>query len=567
MSNKTMKQRIALVAVSALTAGVLSVASAPVANAAAFTADTMIITTGQAVNLICADTSTTTTQSATIPKTSAGITIQTTAVGVNASDDKTAYAVVTGPGSISAVGSLWSLVSATEASAADLGAESAAADTRVTIKPSGVGTIKVSLSSTDTSAVLDVITITVVDSCGGGTYSAATSLFTIVDVLEADSDETAATTWATNANNIDTLNENLVVNAGTGYIRFKLLDEYGVDLGDKALIASVSSGCVVGLAAITSSAPSIATTSSTAVLSDDGADNIIAVEQATDDVPATCTVTASWNGITVGTKTFSIQGAPAKITVSDVTVGYRGSTGSLRATVTDAAGNALASKTVTGSTTEATNVASASVATVSGMSASTAAVTGKTPALADGSNLNYTCTSKGGAAKLTVRVAADAGSTTYITSAPFDVYCGEQAVDTFTLAMDKASYSPGEIATLTVSAKGAYGTPVYTLAQMGAAVAAGFGGMEFVTAPTTADYFNSGLGTRTYQLKVGTTEGAFVGTFKLTAATDTAAKTVQYKIASSTATVSNADVLKSIVALIASINKQIQALQKLILKR
>ena len=35
MSTKTMKQRIALVAVSALTAGVLSVASTPAANAAA----------------------------------------------------------------------------------------------------------------------------------------------------------------------------------------------------------------------------------------------------------------------------------------------------------------------------------------------------------------------------------------------------------------------------------------------------------------------------------------------------------------------------------------------------
>jgi hypothetical protein len=46
-----------------------------------------------------------------------------------------------------------------------------------------------------------------------------------------------------------------------------------------------------------------------------------------------------------------------------------------------------------------------------------------------------------------------------------------------------------------------------------------------------------------------------------------AAATVPYKIAGTTATVSNADVLKSIVALIASINKQIQALQKLILKR
>jgi hypothetical protein len=43
--------------------------------------------------------------------------------------------------------------------------------------------------------------------------------------------------------------------------------------------------------------------------------------------------------------------------------------------------------------------------------------------------------------------------------------------------------------------------------------------------------------------------------------------TVPYSIKSSSSVVSNAEVLKSIVALIASINKQIQALQKLILKR
>jgi len=46
-----------------------------------------------------------------------------------------------------------------------------------------------------------------------------------------------------------------------------------------------------------------------------------------------------------------------------------------------------------------------------------------------------------------------------------------------------------------------------------------------------------------------------------------AAVVAPYKIALTTAAVSNADVLKSIVALIASINKQIAALQKLILKR
>jgi glutaredoxin 2 len=53
----------------------------------------------------------------------------------------------------------------------------------------------------------------------------------------------------------------------------------------------------------------------------------------------------------------------------------------------------------------------------------------------------------------------------------------------------------------------------------------------------------------------------------LTGVTTDTAKAVKYSVKASTSTVSNADVLKSIVALIASINKQIQALQKLILAR
>ena len=132
--------------------------------------------------------------------------------------------------------------------------------------------------------------------------------------------------------------------------------------------------------------------------------------------------------------------------------------------------------------------------------------------------------------------------------------------------MDKASYAPGEVATLTVSGKDANGFPVNTTDTLGT-VEYSFGGMTAVTAPTASDKFSSGAGVKTYTFAVGTSEGSFVGTFKITGSTDTSAKTVQYKVAPSTATVSNADVLKSIVALIASINKQIQALQKLILKR
>jgi hypothetical protein len=69
---------------------------------------------------------------------------------------------------------------------------------------------------------------------------------------------------------------------------------------------------------------------------------------------------------------------------------------------------------------------------------------------------------------------------------------------------------------------------------------------------------------------VGSTEGAYnaIVSIPVINAYDLGGKdqTVSYKV-SGTGAVSNADVLKSIVALIASINKQIQALQKLILKR
>ncbi len=70
-------------------------------------------------------------------------------------------------------------------------------------------------------------------------------------------------------------------------------------------------------------------------------------------------------------------------------------------------------------------------------------------------------------------------------------------------------------------------------------------------------------------LSTGITEGTYTSTVDFTSLTAVAASvaTPTYKVGTGTTAVSNADVLKSIVALIASINKQIQALQKLILKR
>ena len=78
-------------------------------------------------------------------------------------------------------------------------------------------------------------------------------------------------------------------------------------------------------------------------------------------------------------------------------------------------------------------------------------------------------------------------------------------------------------------------------------------------------------GTSTYTLTVGTTSGLTAGTYtgvvEFTAPALGVTSTPTYKLTTGGDTTSNADVLKSIVALIASINKQIQALQTLILAR
>jgi hypothetical protein len=61
--------------------------------------------------------------------------------------------------------------------------------------------------------------------------------------------------------------------------------------------------------------------------------------------------------------------------------------------------------------------------------------------------------------------------------------------------------------------------------------------------------------------------GTYAGVVTFTSPALGTTQALKYSIVDQSGTVSNAEVLKSIVALIASINKQIQALQKLILQR
>ena len=77
-------------------------------------------------------------------------------------------------------------------------------------------------------------------------------------------------------------------------------------------------------------------------------------------------------------------------------------------------------------------------------------------------------------------------------------------------------------------------------------------------------------GIKTFQFVVGSDEGDFqavVGVPDVSARSGQANLAVAYKVAKTTAGTTNEDVLKAIVSLIASINKQIAALQKALLRR
>ena len=158
-----------------------------------------------------------------------------------------------------------------------------------------------------------------------------------------------------------------------------------------------------------------------------------------------------------------------------------------------------------------------------------------------------------------------------ITSPAFTARCADDPY-TYTASFDKAAYTQGEIATLSVKFLDSKGNAANSLDTPGT-VQMILPFMTLVTSTGSATVLPDANGVKTYTMTVGTsvglTAGTYTGIIDFTALTaDAAVKaTPTYKISTGGDTTTNADVLKSIVALIASINKQIQALQKLILKR
>jgi len=242
-----------------------------------------------------------------------------------------------------------------------------------------------------------------------------------------------------------------------------------------------------------------------------------------------------------------------------------GGAGVFTVVAADSAGNVVIPTSTTAFSADAATLGT----TVQAMSVNNAATSASSTSAHAASTGVWTCGATAGEAKVKLNY-TNAGSGKVVSSDAFTARCADNPY-TYTASFDKASYVQGELATLTVQFLDSKGNKANTVTAHGALTAT----TPMLTAVTgfTDTVANKTDGTRVYTFTVGLatgiTAGSYTGIIDYASLTAVAAvkATPAYKVSTGSTDVSNADVLKSIVALIASINKQIQALQKLILKR
>jgi len=628
MSKMTMRKRIAIIAASTLTAGMLSVVATPVANAnnpagtqnAAATngqldnslfVATASNTTGAAVGLattssgtgsigagnsmrsiglLAKDTSSGTAQTmvvlpgasialyaqatTSVAFTTTGGSFNTTRGGTGAltyqySNDLKTTLIPSILSSATAVATIWTAPST-------VGTYTVSLLSGFTANSSGVpGAIVPDLSSTGLPPTLGgQITVSVVSTTAGGTYSAAYSACRVQGTLTGYN---ALTT--TNA----AVDSSAIISNGNSHtIDFDLNDAYAADLPSGSVVVTATNGALVNVGT-TSGATPVAGTASTVVYAGVPSADVVRIDQPTAGAPLTTTVTITYNGTTVCTKTVTIRGKVAKITVANVgTQSLTGSTGSTQwmyqevgagtglftVLATDSAGNIVATNGIGTFSADAATLTT----TVGAITVDTLATSASSSSTSRFSFGAWTCTGTAGQSNVKIKFTTTATGET-VTSDAFTARCADSPY-TYTVSLDKAAYNVGDLATATVQFLDSKGNKANSVTAVGAnswtlpfmtGVTFTIADGASATAVTKAD------GSIQYTFTVGTTTtitpGTYTGVVSYSVPAGGVKATPTYKLSTGGDTTTNADVLKSIVALIASINKQIQALQKLILKR
>jgi len=645
MSTKTLRKRIALVAVSAITAGMLSVGITPAANAAIngtsgslFVPETLYIgitksASGAAAAPAAATgmssaatqvgfitgTSTTTTTTDTAAAIYVNSTVSTSRVhsalvfpgaqipfsavgsGTTATSSDGLSVVVTGGTLSSLNASSYApfcfivtnscsfanpTVTAISAASINSSATGVWTDNVTADIINGIFTVNGAVGSTATisiyagdlvaglttltsGALLGQYQFTISAADSAGTASADESTYKQGPCISGSTAAAAATFDTTSRCN----------NGAAGVIYALAKDVYALPMNGATMIATATNGA--GVYGVATTAP-VGSTVAAAATSTSGSITLgstgvayFLVKQPVANVAGTSVVTITLNGNVVATKTINWAGDIATLTVDTANSNsiFANGTADTIANV-GAAGVVYVAKDAAGNVVNLTAQPSVAEATGALVDSTLSATTGdasygmvQTSSRGYGYSMLVTSqTSLSGTGTYQLKITNGAGAT--IKSQVVTATVSRGAAASFTAAWDKAVYAPGAIAELTITAKDAYGNLMATGTPMtGLAIITNTVNMPSVGTACSATTTLKNGGKRVCTFSAGNTEGSYAFSTALTTTTSQAAVTGSTEIKASTAVVSNADVLKSIVALIASINKQIQALQKLILKR
>jgi hypothetical protein len=614
MSTKTLRKRIALVAVSALTAGLVSVVAVPSANAAAgnTTADTLQISTtasttgeGSANQTMASQTTSGWVSKTSVAGTAAngglgltsgaagtGVVLAGARIGFSVGSNSTSTngisVVVTGgtlnsvaqdtPDGSTSNGTLSVSGSSTTAVLVQTGttvgrmhgrfAINAAAGTTATIAAySGTG-IDDTTSATN-GTLLGIWTLTVASSSASGSFSAAdSSIFQQAAVAKGT---TAGGNAGTTVTSYDVSSR--IDNGKVGVIYFDLNDAFTAAITTGTISATATNGATVNVVDAPASADAYAATSAFDSLTNTDGVGFVVVNQPVANTAGSTTVTITLSGAVISTKTLNWNGDVASIALDSANSNSIFANGATEDTASGWSGLIYVAKDAAGNTLNLTTLPTLSGATGALVGASLGATQNTTSGVLQTAATGY------GTATMVVPTSALNGAGTYklkltnaagvsVESAAISATVSNGSVNSFAAAWDKTSYAPGEIATLTVTGKDAYGNNIadgtaaagLSLTVAGSATA---GFTSVGTACTASTAFSGGKFTCKY---AANTEGAWSYSVDVTTATPQSPSVGALKITAGGA-VTNADVLKAIVSLIASINKQIAALQKALLKR
>jgi len=634
MSNKTVKKRIALAAVSSIVAGLLSSLSAPAANALVSTGYIpkilMIATTADGDGTVAtnigptadqnfsqigwlADTRTSSlTTTGGVYTASAGATGQAIvgaklaffATGEDVTTTDGLSVVVTGgtlSGMVGTGGGASLAYAATAGTYSQLNSTATvytqdttptgtmplnARNSRVANAIAGIFNISAAAGSTATIAIYSGANITSLDTATNGTLVASWSISIVassgVGVYAASKSDIYQqacmvndTVGTSGTNAYDTTSA--CANGRVGVIWVDLDDSNGQNVTSGTVTASSSAGNITASGTTTTGSIIAAATTGFASVVDDADGRMwFYVAQPTSNAAGETVVTITLNGAVIATKTIKWTGDIATLTINSTSCtsfSVDQATDTSEANIGDAC-VIYTAKDAAGNSVTLTSHPVINAATGALVGSTLSATTEQTAYAAyQSSSVGYGYTtllvpanSLSGASTYSIKLTNAAGAT--ITSNTASVTVSRGATNSFEASWDKASYATGDVATLTITLKDAYGnlmatgTPLTGLSlDTNTAGLALFAGTPCVATSTVTN------GVRTCKYSVLNTAGSYAYSVDVTTATPQSATIGTVKVVSSTTEVSNADVLKSIVALIASINKQIQALQKLILKK